>query len=198
MREIVLTQGKVSLVDDDVFHEINKVKWHAEKSGPNFYAKRSLPRDVDGRQRTERMHRKILNAPDKAQVDHINGNTLDNRRENLRIVTSRQNCQNRHNQKSSIYPGVNWFSRDNNWCAHITLNGKSKYLGYFDNEIDAFKAYLVACVKSGFSINFLLQKYQIEMEEINKCSTNVCSSADSLRTQSYAIQQMAMQHVPLL
>jgi len=166
MSEILLTQDKVTLVDEETFTEIGQLKWHAarDKSG-RFYAKRTLPH-VNGKQVTERMHRWILNAPKGMQVDHINGNTLDNRRENLRLATSRQNCQNRHNDRSSSYPGVNAVNRGKKWCSHITINGNLKHLGYFETEIGAFMAYLKANIELGFSIEQLLQKYKITMEEL--------------------------------
>jgi len=165
MCEISLTQGKFALVDEDVFLEIGRDKWHAARSGLNYYAKRNI-QCVNGKQKTERMHSWIMKAPRGLLVDHINGDTLDNRRENLRIVTSRENCQNRHTAKSSIYPGVNWLNLNKRWWAWIWIKGKSKSLGYFDSEIGAFMAYLRACVGSGFPIECLLQKYEIKMEDL--------------------------------
>jgi hypothetical protein len=96
------------------------------------------------------MHREILNAPAGVFVDHKDGDGLDNRKENLRIVTSAQNQQNRRKisrKTTSKYKGV-YFRRENKkYCALICCKGKRMHLGYFDNEIDAAKAYDQAAKK---------------------------------------------------
>jgi transcription initiation factor TFIID subunit TAF12 len=75
-------------------------------------------------------------------VDHINGNGLDNRKENLRFVTRRQNMQNRHIiTNSSKYPGVSWHDSNQKWQARIRIGDKEKYLGVFATEKAAFTAY---------------------------------------------------------
>jgi hypothetical protein len=87
------------------------------------------------------MHRLLLNPPEGVEVDHINGNTLDNRRANLRICTHAENSRNRRgrsNSKSGVkgvtpYPG--------GWRATINVNGKNVHLGCFTNIDDAAEAY---------------------------------------------------------
>lgn len=74
-------------------------------------------------------------------VNHKNFNKHDNRVENLEIVTSRQNCSHKKIVTSSKYTGVSWNRFVNKWHSQIKINGKSKYLGYFENEIDAHNAY---------------------------------------------------------
>lgn len=80
------------------------------------------------------LHRLIVDAPESLQVDHINHNTLDNRRCNLRLVTIAQNQQNRigpaSNNKSGVR-GVCWVRREQKWKAAIRINGKDIYLGKF-------------------------------------------------------------------
>ena len=71
-------------------------------------------------------------------IDHININSLDNRIENLRILTQQQNLWN------TKAKGYYWHKRNNKWQAAIKINRKSKHLGYFDNEEDARQAYLNA------------------------------------------------------
>ena len=88
------------------------------------------------------MHREIMHAPKGMVVDHIDGNSLNNRRSNLRLCTVSQNHQNRRRTYgSSKYKGAWWDKRRNKWVAAITFKGKYIYLGFFDNEIDAGKAY---------------------------------------------------------
>ena len=87
--------------------------------------------------------------PGKLEVDHINGDGLDNRRSNLRLCTRRQNSMNQKKQKNctSKYKGVSWSKRRKKWAAAITLYGKYKSLGFFDDEEEAAQAYRVAARK---------------------------------------------------
>ncbi len=105
---IPLTRGQVALVDERDFYRLRKHKWNAQwaPDSDTYYAKRFLRRD--GRDMAESMHRRIMNLEfgDKRQVDHVSHNGLDNRRQNLRIVTLRQNHENLRKQ-SPHGPGVN-------------------------------------------------------------------------------------------
>lgn len=98
---------------------------------------------INGRMVQRRFHRVIMSAPSGMQVDHINGNTLDNRRCNLRICTSAENGRNRKPRKggSSGYKGVCWNKPAQKWQARIMVGGKSISLGYFDDEVEAARAY---------------------------------------------------------
>jgi hypothetical protein len=96
------------------------------------------------------MHRFIINAPFGVQIDHINGNKLDNRRSNIRMATVQKNAFNRKKPKgkcTSQYKGV--FKRKdlNKWETRIKINNKSIYLGTFVDEVDAAKAYNQAARK---------------------------------------------------
>lgn len=77
----------------------------------------------------------------KTVVDHINNDILDNRLENLQLISQRQNASKDKKGYSSKYVGVYFFKRDNQWVSQITIKGKCVYLGKFDSEIDAHKAY---------------------------------------------------------
>lgn len=82
-----------------------------------------------------KMHRLLLNAPQGMFVDHINHNTLDNTKANLRIVTPQQNCMNVKPRKG--ISGVNWCKASNKWRALINDNGKRKHLGLYEKYEDA-------------------------------------------------------------
>ena len=135
MKTIKLTQGQEAMVDDEDFEELSRYKWYAQKIRNVFYATRTTQSKI-------RMHRFICNAPKVLQVDHIDGNGLNNCRSNLRIVTNRQNSQNKHTKKSSIYPGVYWHKGAGKWLADISINGKKNHIGCFEVEVDAYNAYL--------------------------------------------------------
>ena len=74
-------------------------------------------------------------------IDHINDNQLDNRIENLQIVTQRFNARKTQGKYSSQYKGVSWNKEKNKWVTKIHINKKSKFLGLFENEYDAHLAY---------------------------------------------------------
>ena len=141
MKTIPLTQGRVALVEDEDYEWLSQWNWFAKKSGKTFYAERSekLP---DGRWATFRMNRQILGLKhgDKRQGDHINHDTLDNRRANLRIVTKQQNMWN---QKKSRR-GFAWNKRAKKWYAYIGVNGQKIHLGVFEKPEEARRAYLKA------------------------------------------------------
>lgn len=141
MKEIPLTQGQVALVDDEDYDYLNQWKWQTHFNGTGYYGKRNI-RLESGKRTSFMLHRAIItDVPLGMQVDHIDGNGLNNQRNNLRIVTNRQNQQNLHRDKTSIYPGVCWGKRNNKWVSKIRIGNKVKHLGYFINEKDAFDAY---------------------------------------------------------
>lgn len=139
-KEIPLTQGKVALVDDEDYKWLIEFKWCAAKSRTTFYAMRHTHQQ---RPETIQMQRDIIRPLAKFQIDHINHNGLDNRRENLRIATPTQNNQNRQKSKgkSSQYRGVSWSTSTRKWRVEIKASGSKRILGHFDNEIDAALAY---------------------------------------------------------
>ena len=159
MREIALTKGQVTIVDDDEYEALCQHKWQASwcESTKSFYAVRGW------RNNYFRIHRVITSATKGLKVDHINGDTLDNRKENLRLVTNRENLQNMQKPKSSKYPGVSWNKSRNKWESRIRAKGISKNLGLYLVEIDAFNAYLSACNLYGFSINHMVSKFKEEL-----------------------------------
>ena len=142
MKEIPLTQDQTALVDDSDYFDLIIFNWCLSRRDNKLYAGRGIK--IKGHSKTILMHRQILNAPDDMQIDHINGNGLDNRRNNLRLVTSSQNHFNQHKQQrstSSRYKGVYWHKRDKVWVVGIQAFGIYYYIGSFTNEQEAALAY---------------------------------------------------------
>ena len=81
--------------------------------------------------------------PAENQIDHINGNGLDNRFDNLRLATHFDNGKNRKKDKdnTSGFKGVSWYKHHKVWRARITVNKKSIFLGYFHTPEEASAAY---------------------------------------------------------
>ena len=143
MREILLTQGKVALVDDEDFEQFNQFKWRAWKHRNNYYACRN-GKTINGKKSMLLMHREVLNAPLGIQGDHRNGNGLDNQKHNLRLATHTQNMHNRknaHKNNKLGIKGVCWHKKVKKFRAQIKINGKKINLGFFNVLGDADSAY---------------------------------------------------------
>jgi len=106
------------------------------------------------------MHRVITNAPDGMVVDHKNGDGLDNRRVNLRVVSQADNCRGFKKKMigaDSIYRGVSWMKTKGKWRARIKINKIGIHIGLFSNESEAARAYDLNATKLGFpkeALNF--------------------------------------------
>jgi hypothetical protein len=139
---IPLTQGRFALIDPEDFNKIKNYKWSLldQKNGI-FYATTNLLPD-EGRKTTIRMHRLILET--KKMVDHINGDGLDNRKNNLRVCTRQENAFNskKFNTNKSGYKGVCWHKQAKKWRAYIVINYRQISLGVFDTPEEAAKVYL--------------------------------------------------------
>lgn len=141
MKEIPLTKGRVAIVDDEDFERLTAVKWKLNNCG---YAVRNLPRN-GGPRGQQMLHRAVLGLAkgDPMQVDHVNGDKLDNRRANLRLCTPQQNALNRPataRSKSGV-KGVCRAPASDLWRASICANGKRHYLGRFTTIDEARAAY---------------------------------------------------------
>jgi hypothetical protein len=95
------------------------------------------------------LHKFLMQTKDNEYLDHINGDKFDNRKSNLRICTKAENCRNSKMKSinTSGYKGVSWRKRDKKWSAIITVNYKNIGLGYYENKIEAAKAYNKAALK---------------------------------------------------
>ena len=143
MKEIKLTQGKVALIDDEDYEMVSKLKWYAMKTSNKFYVASS---------NNKYLHRFIMNVTDSnIKVDHINGDTLDNRRSNLRLCSHRENIRNCVISKNNTigYKGI-WIRNDGRkkkYAAEITFNYKRIKLGSFYTLEEAAEAYNEAALK---------------------------------------------------
>ena len=152
MQIISLTKGLTTLVDDVDYERVNKYKWYAlDKGKGNIYASRKEWLPKDKKYISISMHRFILGLMGPYfEIDHINGNTLDNRKENMRIVTNQQNMLNLKIRAGRRYKGASFCNRNKlnkKWRAYIQVNKKFKDLGYFFTEEEAAKAYDKAAKK---------------------------------------------------
>jgi hypothetical protein len=134
VRKLPISRGLEVLLDEADFVNLSRYRWSALMRGGVPYAARW----VGGKVLT--MHRVILEAPVGIQVDHINNDSLDNRRENLRLCTQAENLRNRRSRVgASRFKGVS--PAGMKWRADIRLNGRAKYIGTFPTEEEAARAY---------------------------------------------------------
>ena len=148
MKTIPLTQGYETQVSDDKYDKLMKHKWCVDiLSENNIYAKRAVCNKEQCI--TIRMHREIMKVVPGMQIDHRDGNGLNNQTENLRICTKDENNRNRRKiiGSSSKYKGVYWHGVAKKWMVSIEKNNDKFYLGLFKSEIDAAKVYNITAVK---------------------------------------------------
>lgn len=135
MKTILLTQGKIALVDDADYDWLNQWKWNAHKEGNAYYAERSIRKPS---RKMIRMHRIIMDVPIHLFVDHKDHNGLNNQRANLRICTKHQNQMNMICKRTIKYVGV--YHYKGYIRAQIRHLGKCHFLGTYMTEEDAARA----------------------------------------------------------
>lgn len=147
VREVPLGRsGRVALLDPADHDRLGAFRWQICRQGAIAYARRrvALPTGV---RKTVYLHREVLRAPAGLVVDHVNGDGLDCRRANLRLVTQAANVWNRGPRHgTSNYVGVSWHVRDQAWVAHLQVDGERRHLGYFDDEEEAARARDLAAI----------------------------------------------------
>lgn len=148
---INLGNGHKAIVDLEDLPKLSLFRWFAEKRGNVYYAGTSKTKKTLGKKLC--MHHEVLGkSPPGMEIDHINGNGLDNRKENLRFCSHRQNLQAARKRKanaSSKYKGVSWDNRRKRWQARIQgLDGTRHWLGRYVSELDAAKAYDKAALET--------------------------------------------------
>jgi HNH endonuclease/AP2 domain len=139
---IILPCGARAIIDREYVDlpEIRDRRWRSFRAGGNTYVQSGSGRN------SVLLHRVVVCPPNDMVVDHINGDTLDNRHQNLRWATRAENLRNRKIGKNNTsgYKGVSWVKSANRWRAKITLNGKVHYLGEFKAASEAHAAYCKA------------------------------------------------------
>lgn len=145
----------VAVIDDADCELVRGYAWYPSPHGSTFYARAGIKRGRFGRKRGVRnpqkevyMHDLLMPKIEGFEIDHSDGDGLNNRRSNnLRYATHQENCRNRvkHKVGQSSYKGVGWHKQHNKWRAYIRDDiGKDHHLGLFDSEIDAAKVYDMA------------------------------------------------------
>lgn len=144
---VPLTQGYEALIDECDVSDVQEYKWFANnvasstrrltKSYIYPSSRLGLPRNY------VYLHRFIMDAPKGMTVDHINGNTMDNRRANLRVCTYRENSCNRETHRSGKLVGT-YRTKHGKYAAQIKIDGALKYIGIYPTEYEAHQAYLEA------------------------------------------------------
>ena len=145
LKKISLTRNYYTLVNDDDYKIFSKERWQANVKDRRNITKVTASRvkAINGKPTTLYLHREIMKAPKGMYVDHINGDTLDNRRRNLRLCSNSENMRNRgkNTNNTSGYKGVSFSKERNMWESKIIHQYKTYHLGYFNTKEKAARAY---------------------------------------------------------
>ena len=141
MKELQASKNMVAIVDDEDYAALSGLKWHAFMVHKTWYAATT---QIDGK-RTY-LHRVIMKPATGEEVDHIDGDGLNNQRANLRVCTHQQNQQNMRKPNIptySIYKGVTKLDRGGKkiWVAQVKHNKKHIHCGNFETQEEAARAY---------------------------------------------------------
>lgn len=141
---ISLSHGKFTVIDAADAERVQGIRWYALNTNRSKWYAAAW---VGGR--LIYLHRHLLNAPKGTVTDHIDGDSLNNRRANLRLCTRGQNARNVRSMTntSSRYKGVTWCKWSGRWAAYIHLNKRIRNLGRFESEIEAAHAHDAAARK---------------------------------------------------
>ncbi len=142
MKEIPLTKSRVALVDDCDYERLLPFFWYALRGRQCWYAAYNGPLG------SFYMHRLVLNAPSGIEVDHRDGDGLNNRRYNLRLASDSDNKANRgcQSNNTSGFKGVS-LQAGRYWRVVLKCRGVKHHVGYFPTAIDAARAYDVKAIE---------------------------------------------------
>lgn len=135
-KEIPLSQGKVAFVDDEDYTLVTQHQWRHLNRGSGYAIAKASGKPIY-------MHRLVTHAPQGMEVDHINGNGLDNQKSNLRVCAQAENLkhQRRARNNTSGYKGVTWDASQGKWFVEIMSDRRRYYIGRFTSVTDAARAY---------------------------------------------------------
>lgn len=151
MKIIPLRNGLVALVDDEDYERVTQRKWFLKAPhNPKYSFYAHANKRKDGRGAMILLHRLVMNAPDGIEVDHIDGDGLNNQKSNLRLCNRGQNLRNQKIRNPNGLKGV--FFRVSRikkpWAARISIGGRTTAIGYFSNKIDAAISYNISAKKN--------------------------------------------------
>jgi hypothetical protein len=143
---VTLTKGYEAIIDAADVPLVEGFNWCSRADGLTFYAART---DYSSGKKTVRMHRVIMNCSKGFEIDHIDGDGLNNRRSNMRLSTHAENMRNRRIAKNNTsgFKGVAWDKNGAKWRAKIKVDGEQIHLGQFDTPEAAHAAYVAASEK---------------------------------------------------
>jgi hypothetical protein len=147
---VPLTRGYVARIDVSDIEKVKPFNWGVQIKDRTCYAIRTPRKNERGTRAHILLHRLIMEAPEDMQVDHISGDGLDCRKQNLRLATHEENVRNarRRRDNQSGYKGVSWHRQRRKWVAQLNVNGKRKYLGLFTCPKEAHAAYCDAVAET--------------------------------------------------
>jgi len=147
MKKIQLTQGKMALVDDEDYVFLSQWKWHVHANKNKNYAIHTTYDTSTKKKGKMIMHRIIVDVAHGFEVDHIDGNGLNNQKINLRICTHSENTKNqgKHKNNTSVYKGVYYNKDKQKYQVNMMIGGIYKYVGRFTSKEEAYRAY---CLKA--------------------------------------------------
>ena len=151
--KIQLSQGLAAIIDESDYPDVARFKWTVSRKNGKPYAVRRVHLGPISKYvyagKMVYLHSHLMSPAQGQVVDHINGNTLDCRRSNMRVCSSAENSRNRGRGKNNTsgYKGVAYTPKTGRWRAHIMVNRKGIHLGYFSTPAEAARAYDAAATK---------------------------------------------------